>query len=160
MIVTEDDMNFWERKNGYGTDNVETEQNGKGYGGKNNTDGGRNFDKNAYGVNHCGQGDGVNGNRNCGYGGQNRSCNGANGAYCSDNGQNFSGSANIEDEIRRFSGMSNDELTAELIARASASRASGTFDVMELEKFYSVATMFMNTDQLTRLRALLNMLEK
>ncbi len=142
-------MNFWERKNGYNADNVGAEQNGKGFGGKNDTDGGRNFEGNAYGINYGGQGDG-----------QNRSCNGANGVNNSDKGQNFSGGANIEDEIRRFSGMSNDELTAELIARASASRANGTFDVMELEKFYSVATMFMNTDQLTRLRALLNMLEK
>lgn len=150
-------MNFWERKNGYNADNVGTEKNGKGCCGKNNTDGGRNFDGNAYGVNHGGYGDGQNANRNCG---QNRSCNGANGVNNGDKGQNFSGSVNIEDEIRRFSGMSNDELTAELIARASASRANDTFDVMELEKFYSVATMFMNTDQLTRLRALLNMLEK
>lgn len=67
---------------------------------------------------------------------------------------------NIEDEMRRFSGMSNDELMAELMAKTATSRANGTLNVQELEKFYSVATMFMNTEQLTRLRALLNMLEK
>lgn len=74
----------------------------------------------------------------------------------SQNGANL----NIEDEMRRFSGMSNDELMAELMAKTATSRANGTLNVQELEKFYSVATMFMNTEQLTRLRALLNMLEK
>ncbi len=71
-----------------------------------------------------------------------------------------SGQTNIEEEMRRFSGMSNDELMTELMAKASISRANGTLNTAELERFYTVATMFMNTEQLTRLRALLNMLEK
>lgn len=71
-----------------------------------------------------------------------------------------SGQVNIEEEMRRFSGMSNDELMTELMAKASISRANGTLNTAELERFYTVATMFMNTEQLTRLRALLNMLEK
>lgn len=84
----------------------------------------------------------------------------ANGEKTLNGGKNGVGGVNVEDEIRRFSTMSNDELMAELMAKASTSRANGTLSVSELEKFYTVATMFMNTEQLTRLRALLNMLEK
>lgn len=131
MIVTEEFMNFWER-NGY-NDKNNTEKQGTAY----YNDEFGNTSTSAYAKSS-----GVFGGEK----GENAGKNGAN--------------LNIEDEMRRFSGMSNDELMSELMAKTAASRANGTLNVQELEKFYSVATMFMNTEQLTRLRALLNMLEK
>ena len=67
---------------------------------------------------------------------------------------------NVYEHISRLNSMSEDERLAELAKTASAMKQSGSFDSQDLERVYQTAGMFMNQEQLSRLRTLIDMLKK
>ena len=56
--------------------------------------------------------------------------------------------------------MSEDERLAELAKTASGMKQSGSLNPQDLERVYQTAGMFMNQEQLSRLRTLIDMLKK
>lgn len=66
---------------------------------------------------------------------------------------------NLEEQLRRYSTMNEQQLLAELLRSAGGMKANGSLTADELENFYSRAAAFMSTEQLTKLRTLINMLK-
>lgn len=71
-------------------------------------------------------------------------------------GQNF----NVMEHIARLGNMSDEDRMKELTRTASSMKQSGSLNPQDLEKVYQTASMFMNADQLSRLRTLIDMLKQ
>ena len=67
---------------------------------------------------------------------------------------------NVYEHISRLNSMSEDERLAELAKTACGMKQSGSLDSQDLERLYQTAGMFMNQEQLSRLRTLIDMLKK
>ena len=67
---------------------------------------------------------------------------------------------NVYEHISRLSGMSEDERLGELARTASGMKQNGSLDPQDLERVYQTAGMFMNGEQLSRLRTLIDMLKR
>ena len=70
--------------------------------------------------------------------------------------QNF----NVMEHIARLGNMSEEDRLSELTKTATSMKQTGAFNIQDLEKVYQTAGMFMNADQLSRLRTLIDMLKK
>jgi hypothetical protein len=78
------------------------------------------------------------------------------GQSCQNLNQNF----NVTEHIARLGNMSEEDRLSELTKTATSMKQTGAFNVQDLEKVYQTASMFMNADQLSRLRTLIDMLKK
>ena len=78
------------------------------------------------------------------------------GRSCQNQGQNF----NVMEHIARLGNMSEEDRMKELTRTASSMKQSGSLNPQDLEKVYQTASMFMNADQLSRLRTLIDMLKQ
>lgn len=99
---------------------------------------------------------------------QNKQSNGTNSNYnqaksqstssqtSSNSNQNF----NVMEHIARLGNMSEEDRMKELTRTASSMRQNGSFNVQDLERVYQTAGMFMNSEQLARLRTLIDMLKQ
>ena len=65
----------------------------------------------------------------------------------------------VMEQLSRLGNMSEQERLGELAKTASAMKQDGRFNVQDLERVYQTAGMFMNAEQLSRLRALIDMLK-
>ena len=66
---------------------------------------------------------------------------------------------NVMEHIARVSTMSDEDRMKELTKTASGMKQEGKFNATDLERVYQTAGMFMTTEQLARLRALIDMLK-
>ena len=66
---------------------------------------------------------------------------------------------NVMEHIARLSTMSDEDRMKELTKTASGMKQEGKFNVADLERVYQTAGMFMTTEQLARLRTLIDMLK-
>ena len=99
---------------------------------------------------------------------QNRQSNNANTKHYTTNTQNISGQQqlkhgqnfNVLEHISRLGNMSEEDRLRELTKTASSMKQTGSFNPQDLERVYQTAGMFMNTEQLARLRTLIDMLKQ
>ena len=66
---------------------------------------------------------------------------------------------NVMEHIARLSTMSDEDRMKELTKTASGMKQEGKFNATDLERVYQTAGMFMTTEQLARLRTLIDMLK-
>ncbi len=67
---------------------------------------------------------------------------------------------NVMEHISRLNGMSEEDRIKELTKTATSMKQGGSFNIQELERVYQTASMFMNGDQLAKLRNLIDMLKQ
>lgn len=78
----------------------------------------------------------------------------------SDNQQNQNGTAmpqGIEDEINKYSGMSEERLMQEMFHLVEEGRKNGTLDNKKLEDFFNSASCMLSGEQITKLRSIIDM---
>ncbi len=73
--------------------------------------------------------------------------------------KDFSQSENLNEQISRMGNMSNEDLMKELFKVSSSMKAENRLSSDDLERFYQTASMFLNSDQLARLREIINLLK-
>lgn len=66
---------------------------------------------------------------------------------------------NVMEHIARLSTMSDEDRMKELTKTVSGMKQEGKFNATDLERVYQTAGMFMTTEQLARLRTLIDMLK-
>lgn len=138
-------MNFWERQGGNnGYNSSYNTHNGNGQGGENTYEQG---EKNAYGQ------DGENAYGQGVHNGAKRQNDTMRSGNLHGNG------APLEEQLKKYSGMDQNQLMSELMRTAGAMKNDGKLNGAELEAFYSQASAFMTAEQLKRLRELINMLK-
>lgn len=71
----------------------------------------------------------------------------------------FSQSENLNEQISRMGSMSNEDLMKELFKVSSNMKAENRLSADDLERFYQTASMFLSSDQLVRLREIINLLK-
>lgn len=67
---------------------------------------------------------------------------------------------NLYEQMARLNNMSEEERLKELTKTASNMKQDGRFNSQDLEKVYQTAGMFMTSEQLSRLRTLIDMLKQ
>lgn len=67
---------------------------------------------------------------------------------------------NIQDDINKYSSMSQDQLMEELIKHAKEGKQNGSINDATLEKLYNVASGFLKEDEKARLKSLLEIVKK
>ena len=67
---------------------------------------------------------------------------------------------NVMEHIARLNGMSEEDRIKELTKTATSMKQGGSLNIQELERVYQTASMFMNGDQLEKLRNLIDMLKQ
>ena len=70
--------------------------------------------------------------------------------------QNSSTNANMAEQIARLNSMSEEERLSELMSTAGKMNMNGSLNVNDLERLYQTAGMFMSSDQLKKLRTLID----
>lgn len=70
--------------------------------------------------------------------------------------QNSSTNANMAEQIARLNSMSEEERLSELMSTACKMNMNGSLNVNDLERLYQTAGMFMSSDQLKKLRTLID----
>lgn len=63
----------------------------------------------------------------------------------------------LEDEINKYSHMSEERLMQEMFALVDNGRKNGTLDNEKLEQFFNSASCMLNNEQITKLRYLVDM---
>ena len=66
---------------------------------------------------------------------------------------------NLYEQMARLNNMSEEERLKELTKTATNMKQEGRFNSQDLEKVYQTASMFMTSEQLSRLRTLIDMLK-
>lgn len=74
--------------------------------------------------------------------------------------QNAENAAGLEEELKRYAGLSQEQLASEMLAQAARGRAAGTLTDAELEKFYASASGMLDERQRARLRTLIDGLKR
>ena len=67
---------------------------------------------------------------------------------------------NIYEQMSRLNNMSEEERLRELTKTATSMKQDGRLNGQDLEKVYQTAGMFMTSEQLSRLRSLIDMLKQ
>ncbi|NLZ25429.1 MAG: hypothetical protein GX891_03110 [Clostridiales bacterium] len=65
----------------------------------------------------------------------------------------------MEEKLKQYSGKSESELMSELMRTANKMKAEGKFDAAELENLYQRASGLLTSEQLKRLRSLIDMIK-
>lgn len=65
--------------------------------------------------------------------------------------------SSIEEEIDKYSGMSEERLMQEMFHLVEEGRKNGTLDNQKLENFFNSASCMLSSEQITKLRALIDM---
>ena len=63
----------------------------------------------------------------------------------------------LEDELNKYSHMSEERLMQEMFALVDSGRKNGTLDNEKLEEFFTSAKCMLNNEQITKLRYLIDM---
>lgn len=63
----------------------------------------------------------------------------------------------IEQEINKYSGMSEERLMQEMFYLVEEGRKNGTLDNQKLEEFFNSASCMLSSEQTTKLRSLIDM---
>ncbi|MDE7215185.1 MAG: hypothetical protein K2O08_00105 [Clostridia bacterium] len=72
-----------------------------------------------------------------------------------DSGNTHQGS--LEEELNKYSHMSEERLMQEMFALVDNGRKNGTLDNEKLEEFFNSASCMLNNEQITKLRYLVDM---
>lgn len=65
--------------------------------------------------------------------------------------------SSIEDELNKYSHMSEERLMQEMFALVDSGRKNGTLDNEKLEAFFNSASCMLNNEQVMKLRQLIDM---
>ncbi len=63
----------------------------------------------------------------------------------------------LEEEIDKYSGMSEERLMQEMFYLVEEGRKNGTLDNQKLEEFFNSASCMLSSEQITKLRSLIDM---
>lgn len=63
----------------------------------------------------------------------------------------------LESEINKYSHMSEERLMQEMFALVNAGRQNGTLDNQKLEEFFNSASCMLSSEQVVKLRSLIDM---
>ncbi|MDE6275591.1 MAG: hypothetical protein K2M75_03525 [Clostridia bacterium] len=71
--------------------------------------------------------------------------------------QNGNSQPTLESEINKYSHMSEERLMQEMFALVNAGRQNGTLDNAKLEEFFNSASCMLSSEQIVKLRSLIDM---
>lgn len=66
---------------------------------------------------------------------------------------------NVKEKLNEFSGKSEDQLMNDLASTVARMKKEGTFDISALENLYDTASPFLNDEQRSRMRSIIDMLK-
>ena len=71
--------------------------------------------------------------------------------------QNNNAQPSLESEINKYSHMSEERLMQEMFALVNQGRQNGTLDNAKLEEFFNSASCMLSSEQIVKLRSLIDM---
>lgn len=75
----------------------------------------------------------------------------------SQSAQNGNSHSSLESEINKYSHMSEERLMQEMFALVNQGRQNGTLDNAKLEEFFNSASCMLSSEQIVKLRSLIDM---